>query len=139
MERSTASVDDYLASPGEPGEDLRTLDGAIAPVFAGKDRVLWEGRLWGGDQRIVGYGLYTYHGRSGASGDWFIVGTAAVKGHLSMHVSGAEDNVALVKRYGAGLGKVKIGSGVVTFSRLADVDLDAIVALATRARDSIGG
>jgi hypothetical protein len=138
VERSTASVDEYLAGlPGESGADLRALDAALAPVFAGRARVLWEGVMWGGMQRILGYGTYTYRGRSGATGEWFIVGIAAVKDHLSMHVSGAEDGVSLAQRYGPALGKVKVGSGVVSFRRLADVDLARVADLATRARDGV--
>jgi hypothetical protein len=136
MERSTTSVDAFLvAVPGEQGDDLRALDAALAPVFAGHERVIWEGVMWGGMQHIVGYGVYTYRGRSGVTGEWFVVGIAAVKDHLSMHVSGAEGDVALVKLFAPRLGKAKIGSGVASFKRLGDINLGVVVEMATRARD----
>ena len=139
MQRSTKSVDAFLASvPGEQGEDLRALDAAIAPVFAEHERVLWEGVFWGGsEQRIVGYGTWAYQGRSGASGEWFIAGIAAQKDHLSLYVNGAEKGQSMMKRHGARLGKVKVGSGAAQFRRLSDIDLGVVVELATRARDLI--
>lgn len=139
MERSTTTPQAFLASlPDGIREDLQALDAAIAPVFAGDERVVWEGKFWGGtDQRIVGYGVWRYQGRSGASGEWFVVGIAAQKDHLSLYVNGAEDGQSLLKRYGKGLGKVKVGSGVATFKSLADIDLAAVVDIATRARNTI--
>ena len=60
------------------------LDGASGGLFAGDERVLWEGPFWGGTQQhIIGYGSYHYKGRSGAEGEWFIVGLAAQKNYLS--------------------------------------------------------
>lgn len=137
MERSTTTPDEFLDSlPTGTREDLRTIDAVLAPVFSGHERVLWEGVFWGGtQQRIVGYGVYRYRGRSGAEGEWFVVGLAAQKGHLSLYVSATEDGQYLVKRYADRLGKVKIGSANVTFKRLADLDLPAVIELATRARD----
>ena len=59
---------------------VHRLDAAIADAMRGEERVLWEGRFWGGsDQRIIGYGEYTYKGRSGRSGTWFVVGLARQK------------------------------------------------------------
>lgn len=137
MERSTTSPDEFLASlPDDVRDDMVALDAALAPVFVGHERVLWEGVFYGGTlQRIVGYGAYHYRGRSGAEGDWFVVGLARQKDHITLYATGAEDGQSLVKRYGAALGKVKLGSGSLTFRRLADVDLTAVVDLATRARD----
>ena len=139
VQRTTASIDDFFAAlPIEQGTALRALDAAIAPVFEGHERVLWEGPFWGGtQQRILGYGVYTYRGRSGASGEWFIVAIAAQKDHLSLYVSGAEDGTPIVKLHGPRLGKVKIGSGVATFKRLDDIAMETVIEIATRARDSL--
>jgi hypothetical protein len=137
LERTTTPPDEFLASlPDDVRDDMVALDAALTPVFAGHERVLWEGVFYGGtQQRIVGYGTYHYRARSGAEGDWFVAGIARQKDHITFYVSGTEDGQSLIKRYGAGLGKVKVGSGSVTFRRLADVDLTAIVELARRARD----
>ncbi len=76
MQRSETSPDDFLASlPDDVRDDMVAIDGALAPVFAGDERVLWEGPFWGGTQQhIIGYGSYHYRGRSGAEGEWFVIG-----------------------------------------------------------------
>jgi hypothetical protein len=119
-------------------EEILALDAVLAPIFAGQERAMWEGVFYGGtQQRILGYGVYQYRGRSGAQGEWFVVGIAVQKDHLTFYATGAEDGQSLIKRYGSALGKAKLGSGSATFRRLADVDLSAVADIATRARDLI--
>ena len=79
MDRSMMSPDEHIASlPDDVRADISRLDAEISRVMKGQERVLWEGKFWGGsDQRIIGYGAYRYTGRSGASGEWFVVGLAA--------------------------------------------------------------
>jgi hypothetical protein len=127
MRRSTTTPDEYLASlPDDIREELRTLDGVISEVMAGRDRVLWEGAFWGGtEQRIIGYGSYRSVGRSGAEVDWFVVGLARQKHHLSVYVNAVEDGRYLVQRYADRLGKVKVGSANVAIKRVADIDMAA--------------
>jgi hypothetical protein len=141
MQRTTTAPDDYFASlPADRAEEMRALDAAIAPIFAGQERELWEGIFYGGThQRILGYGVYQYEGRSGAKGEWFVVGIAVQKDHLTLYVTGTEDGESLIKRHGPRLGKAKLGSGSVTFRRLADVDLRIVAEMATRARDLMSG
>ena len=142
MQRSTSITPDQFLDTLPDGirEDMRSLDAAIAPIFAGHERVLWEGVFWGGTQQhIIGYGAYTYRGRSGATGEWFVVGIAAQKGAYSLYVNAADDGQNLMKRQGATLGKAKLGSAVASFKRFADIDLPAVVAMAIRARDLVLG
>ena len=79
MKRTATSPDDVIESLPEPvRDDIRSLDGTISKVMDGLPRDVWEGPFWGGtQQRIIGYGRYTYRGRSGAEGEWFIVGLAS--------------------------------------------------------------
>ena len=137
MQRSSTSPDEHIASlPDGVREDIATLDAAIVGAMPGEERVLWEGKFWGGtDQRIVGYGLYHYKGRSGAEGEWFIVGLAVQKNYLSVYVSGAADGTSLAKLYAPRLGKVKAGSANLQFKRAADLDLDVLRELVARARE----
>jgi hypothetical protein len=137
MQRSSTSPDDFIASlPDGARDDIAMLDAQLSRIFEGHERVLWEGPMWGGtEQRIIGYGAYAYEGRSGASGDWFVMGLAAQKAHLSVYVSAAEDGQYLAKRYADRLGKVKVGSANITFKRLSDVELPVLLELAERARD----
>lgn len=141
MQRTTTPPDAFMNSlPDDRREEIRALDAAIGPIFAGQERVMWEGVFYGGtQQRILGYGVYQYRGRSGAKGEWFVVGIAVQKDHLTFYAAGAEDGQSLIKRYGPRLGKAKLGSGSATFRRLADVDLSAVVDIATRARDLMAG
>lgn len=141
MDRSTTPVDEYLATlPDGVREDLTALDAALARVFAGHERVLWEGTFWGGTaQHIIGYGELRQRGRSGVEVEWFVVGLAAQKAHLSLYVSAVEDGRYLVKRFADRLGKVKVGSSNVAFKGLADLDLPVVVEMATLARDVVFG
>ncbi len=141
MERTDRSPEEHIASlPDGVRDDIAVLDAQLSRVFEGHERVLWEGPMWGGtEQRIIGYGAYRYEGRSGSSGDWFVVGLAVQKAHLSLYVSGAEDGVSLAKRYADRLGKVKVGSANVSFKRLSDLDLAVALEMAERARDLMAG
>ena len=138
MQRSDTSPDDFIASlPDGPRQDITALDAELTRVFAGHERVLWEGPMWGGThQRIIGYGAMVQPQRSGEV-EWFVVGLAAQKAHLSLYVSAVEDGDYLVRRWADRLGKAKVGSANVTFRRLADVDLPSVVAMAERARDLV--
>lgn len=128
------------AAPDALREDCAALDASISQVMSGLPRVAWEGVFWGGTtQRIIGYGEYHYQGRSGASGEWFIVGLAAQKQYLSLYVNAAEDGEYLVKRYAPRLGKVKAGSANLSIRRLADVDLEALLEMVGRARALLAG
>jgi hypothetical protein len=138
MQRSNTSPDEHIASlPDGVREEIATLDAAIVGAMAGEERVLWEGKFWGGtDQRIIGYGSYRYKGRSGAEGEWFIVGLAAQKSYLSVYVSGASpDAASLAKLYAPRLGKVKAGSANLQFKHAADIDIDVLHELVARARE----
>ena len=137
MERSTVTPDDFIRSlPDDVRDDIATLDLEIAAIMAGRERVLWEGVLWGGtEQRIIGYGSYRIRNRAGSQVDWFVIGLARQKDHISLYVNAAEDGVYLAKRYADRLGKVKVGSANVTFKRLADVDRGVLVEMLTRTRD----
>jgi len=141
MDRSTASPDEHIASlPDGVREDIATLDARISEVMAGEERVLWEGKFWGGSQqRIIGYGSYRYEGRSGAEGEWFVVGLAAQKNYLSLYVNAAEDGTYLGKAYAPRLGKVKAGSANLQVKRTADLDLDVLDEMVGRARDLVLG
>lgn len=139
MERTERDVDDFLAEVGD--EDLTTLDARIADIFAGTDRVLWEGVFWGGsDQQIIGYGDWRYTPQPGKPETrWFMVGLARQKNHLSVYVNGVEDGQYLVKKYAdtlpSGTGaKPKVGSASVSFKRLSDVDVEALLHLVRLAR-----
>jgi hypothetical protein len=138
MERSTTSPDEFLASlPDDIRDDLAMLDEVIAGAFAADERVLWEGKFWGGTQQhIIGYGSYHYKGRSGPEGEWFVVGLAAQKNYLSLYVNAASEGQSLAKTYAPRIGKVKASSANLQFKRAADLDLDVLREMVFAARDA---
>src|SRR5918994_5377533 len=141
MERSPVTPDAFIATlPDGARQDVMALDSLIGAVFEGRERVLWEGALWGGtEQRIIGYGAYRSTNRSGNEVDWFVVGLARQKDHLSLYVNATRDGAYLVKAYADRLGKVRPGSANVTFHRVSDLDLDVVGEMVTEARDTTPG
>jgi hypothetical protein len=138
VERSKTSPDEFIALLADDvRDDIATLDATITGALPGLDRVLWEGVFWGGTmQRIIGYGTYSYTGRSGAAGEWFVVGLAAQKSHLSLYVNAAKDGAYVGQQFAPRLGKVKAGKANITFKRASDVNLDVLRELVVAARDA---
>ncbi|GAA1508656.1 hypothetical protein BJ978_001366 [Agromyces terreus] len=136
MERTDQDVDQYLERLDSPrAADLRELDAVIAAEFAGLERVMWEGVMWGGtEQRIVGYGAISQSRPRGPAVDWFLVGVAEQQRHLSVYVNAAEDGGYLAPAWAPRLGRVKAGAAALTFSRLEDLDLTEFRGLLCRAR-----
>jgi hypothetical protein len=128
-------VDAFLASTTRAPE-LQELDAAITRALPGLTRVLWRGPMWGGtDQAIVGYGSIRQPRPRGSDVEWFLVGLAEQKRHLSIYVNAAEDGAYLVQRFADRLGRVKVGAAAVTFSSTDDLDLEGLHALLLRARE----
>jgi hypothetical protein len=136
MQRSDKSPDEHIASlPGDVRDDIARLDQEISRVMKGHERVLWEGKFWGGsDQNIIGYGTYSYRGKSGASGEWHIVGLAAQKNYITVFVVAVENGKYLAESFKDRLGKAKIGRSSISFKRLSDINLPVLLELITRAR-----
>ena len=92
------------------------------------------GRALGGtQQRIIGYGEYRSVSRGGGEVEWFKVGLARQKAHISLYVNAVEDGRYLVQAFADRLGKAKVGSANVAFKRLADLDRDVLLELVRRA------
>jgi hypothetical protein len=135
MERTSRSVDDYLASlDGQRGDEMRTLDAAIGGWMPGAERHLYEGTFWGGsEQQIVGYGVMDYTNRSGEEVEWFVVGLAAQQRYVSMYVNAVENDAYLLRQYEGKLGRAKIGSASISFATIEDIDFDNLMELVTHA------
>lgn len=118
-------------------DDIVAIDELITGALPGQERVLWEGVFWGGtEQRIIGYGEYRTVNRSGAEVDWFKVGLARQKDHISLYVNAVADGRYLVQAFADRLGKAKVGSANVAFKRLSDLDREVLVELVRRAGES---
>jgi hypothetical protein len=136
---TTTSPEAHIASlPVDVREEIATLDAAIAEAMAGDERVVWEGKFWGGtEQRIIGYGSYHYRGRSGAEGEWFIVGLAAQKNYISLYLNAADEEGYLGERYASRLGKVKASKANIRLRRASDLDLAVLREMVSRARELV--
>lgn len=119
-----ASVATFLAGIADAQQraDALVLEGIFAKAMKKPPK------LWGG--AIVGYGDYSYVGRSGRSGDWFLGGFSPRKGTLTLYMLGgwAHDTALLTK-----LGRHSLGGGCLYVKRLADVDMKALKALVASA------
>ena len=73
--------------------------------------------------------------RSGAEGEWFVMGLAAQKNYLSLYVNAADGEMSLGQRYAGRLGKVKAARANVQFKSASDLDLDVVREMAARARE----
>ena len=137
MQRTDKDVDGFLAGlTGAQGDDLRALDRAISERMPGQPRFLYEGVFWSGsEQQIIGYGVMDYENRSGTAVEWFVVGLAAQKSHLSIYVNAVADGDYLLRQYDGRLGKAKTGSASVSFKTIADLDLDNLLEMVARASE----
>ncbi len=128
MKLVDSSPDDYIASQ-EPDiqEVLNEIHTRIKKALPRQDCCMWEGIFWGGsEQRIIGYGNYTYLRSDKTQVEWFIIGLTRQKNYFSVYVNAVDDGQYLTERYGPRLGKVKTGKSSITFRHLADVNLDVL-------------
>ncbi len=84
-------------------------------------------RFWGGsEQRIIGYGNYSYTRTDKTEVEWFVIGLTRQKNYFSVYVNAVEDRQYLAELYGPRLGKVKTGKSSISFRNRAEVDLDVL-------------
>ena len=136
MEKTDRNVDAFLEElPDDVRADMKLLDEQISTVMEGLPRSLYQGKFWGGsDQEIIGYGVQRYRRSDKQEVEWFLVGLAQQKHYLSLYISAVEDRQYLSEKYGAELGKVKVGKSSIGFKTVSDVDLDKLVKLVEKAR-----
>lgn len=120
------SVDDFIAS-NDPDGSLTRIDAVVAAALPGAARVLWQGAFWGGTgQSIIGYGDIQQPRPKGKTVNWFLIGLARQKNHVSLYVNAVENSSYLSQLYGDQLGKTKVGSASVSFKSADDVDLGVL-------------
>jgi hypothetical protein len=139
MQKTTTDPTAHLTTlPDAIRSDLEALDDLIAGIMKGHSRVLWEGVFWGGtDQTIIGYGDLTMTQSKGRTVEWFMVGLALQKNHISVYLNAVEDGKYVAEKYKSELGRVKVGKSRIGFKRLQDVNLDALAKVITIARDQL--
>jgi hypothetical protein len=137
MRATTIDPVAFLAGlPIEVREDMQTLDVEIGAAMDGTDTKMFTGTFWGGStQEIIGYGTYRYRRSDRKMVDWFVVGLARQKDYISVYLSAVEDGQYVAEKYGAGIGKVKVGKSSISFRSVSDIDLDELIALVRKARE----
>ena len=135
MEKTATNPQDFIESlPAKVRSDIDRLDAAITKVMAGHTKTMWEGTFWGGsDQKIIGYGDYSYQRSTGDTVEWFIVGLAQQKHYISVYVNAFDEDGYLVEKYADTLGKAKIGASSISFPSLNDINLEVLLDLVEKA------
>lgn len=82
--------------------------------------------IWGGS--MVGFGRYSYEGKSGRKGEWFTAGFAPRKQNISIYIMAGFDRYPELM---ANLGKFKTGVGCLYVKTLDDIDMDILATLVT--------
>ena len=128
MEQTNTSPDDYIASQTpDVRAVLEKLHTLIKKALPDQDCCMWEGVFWGGsEQKIIGYGNYSYQRSDKKRVEWFIVGLTRQKNYFSVYVNAVEAESYLTERYGPRLGKVTTGKSSISFRNLTDVHLDVL-------------
>ena len=141
MERTGADVDAFLAGlPDARRDDMVALDQLIRTHLGARERELWEGVFWGGtDQQIIGYARIEQPRPKGPAVEWFLLGLALQKDHLSLYVNAVADGAYLTKKYASRLGTAKVGAAAVTITRLETVDRDGLEAMIAEAFATLDG
>lgn len=109
----------YIAAlPPDRREAVQTLHALIREAAPTLKPYLQSG--------MIGYGEYHYQYASGREGDWFRVGLASQKNHLSLYFCASTPEGYLAELHQARLGRVSVGRSCVRFKKLADLNLDTV-------------
>jgi hypothetical protein len=140
MQKTAVTPASFLESlPAPVRDDMIALHREISKVMKGHPETVWKGKMWGGtDQTIIGYGDVKYE-RPGKTVEWFFIGLALQKNHISLYVNAVADNKYLGQSYAKKLGKVKLGSASIGFRSLADINLSALREMLAQARKLMPG
>lgn len=125
-------VEASLASqPGPKQADLRRLHALVLAEFP-------TCRLWftdGTDEAgkvvanpNIGYGTHTIGYADGSSREFYRIGLSANTSGISAYVLGLDDKTFLTRTYAASMGKASITGYCIRFKRLADIDVDVLLA-----------
>ncbi|GMA37294.1 hypothetical protein [Demequina litorisediminis] len=134
-----ADVAGFLAADAAAADTtLVTVDAVLTEALPSASRRLWRGTFWGGtEQTIVGYGDIVQPRPRGGDVEWFLIGLARQKRHVSLYVNAAEGRQYLARTYAAPLatrpGAVKAGAAVLTFTDASALDISVLADLARHA------
>jgi hypothetical protein len=121
-QRTTASVAGFLAAIADP---QRQRDAKVLATLMRK-ATGERPAMWGAS--IIGYGMTTYQGRTGAV-DWFPVGFSPRKAALVVYLMGGLKASASLL---AELGPHKVGGGCLYLRRFEEIDTKVMARLIKR-------
>lgn len=128
MEKTDMTINEYLSSLAEKDrETLKKIRDIILSISPNISQSVWKGIFWGGsEQTILGFGEFNFTKSDKKEIEWFLIGIARQKNYYSLYVNAVKDNQYLIKSYADKLGKTKIGSSSISFSKLENVNLDTL-------------
>ena len=128
MERVETLPKEYINSQEQDIKTvLQELHTLIKTALPGQDTYMWEGVFWGGsEQKIIGYGNFSYTRSDKKQVEWFLIGLTRQKNYFSVYVNAVEGRKYLAEIYKSQLGKVKTGKSSISFDKLEDVNLDTL-------------
>lgn len=122
------SIDAYIKQIDEPRRaEIKELDKLITATVPKLERHLM-GQM---GSQMIGYGPYHYKYESGREGDTAIISLASQKKHISLYVMCVDNETGeyLPEQFEEQLGKVSVGKSCVRFTKLENVDKQALKAL----------
>ena len=135
MEKTTMTTEAYvnsLAAKDQP--TMRKLIALMTEVAPEISQTVWQGIFWGGsEQSILGFGDFQMTNAKKQTSEWFYIGMARQKNYISVYVNAVRCKQYLLQEYKGKLGKAKVGSANVTFTKIESVDLAALKELFTEA------
>jgi hypothetical protein len=121
---TTTDVVDFLSTLDDEQQrrDSETLV-ALMERISSKPPVMWG-------PSIIGFGSYHYKYDSGREGDMPVIGFSPRKGKFALYIT---DDAEKYRDEFEELGKYKTSKGCIYINKLADVDVDKLKVLITKA------
>ena len=125
-------IEAYLAGQPEPKQtDLRQLHALVLAEFPASRLWFTDGTNEAGKvvaNPNIGYGGYTITYADGSTRDFYRIGLSANTSGISVYVLGLDDKTFLKRTYAGSIGKASVTGYCIRFRRLADIDLDVLLA-----------
>jgi hypothetical protein len=131
-----ASVEEYFRFDPVREDALRELDAVIRAAAPALSRWFVPGTPPGQPgmtMTMIGYGQYQYTVKSSFSPvTWPVLGIALQKNYLSFYSNAYDDSAPFTCAYAGKLGRARVSAkGVVTFTDMGDVSLEALAGMVT--------
>ena len=121
------SLEEWFATAGPRGEDLRLMDELITAHTPDMERAFKD---WGFSGAGVGYGTISYRTKAAKEPTIIpVLGLAQQKRHLALYACAVVDGQYLAEKYQDQLGKVSCGKSCIRFTRFDNIDEAGFIAM----------